>query len=198
MGASRIHIIDLNGAVDGEPGNMEIIRVLAKALLVPTQVGGGIRTLETVQALLKAGVDRVILGTAAVEDPLLVREACKRFGDAIIVSIDTRDGKMATRGWQIESGVTGLEIAKRMAQVGVKRFIHTDVNRGSTLTEPNFSAISELIAATRAPVIASGGVSSLLHIKMLKQLGAEGVIIGKALYTGDMKLKQAVEAAQQG
>lgn len=193
MGASRIHIVDLNGAVSGEPGNMEILRVLAKAIIIPTQVGGGIRSLETIEQLLRAGIERVILGTAAVENPNLVKEACRRFGNAIIVSIDTRDGKMATRGWQQDTEVTGLQIAKSMAALGVKRFIHTDVGRGSTLTEPNFSAISELIAATRLPVIASGGVSSLLHLKMLKQLGAEGVIIGKALYTGDIKLKQALD-----
>jgi phosphoribosylformimino-5-aminoimidazole carboxamide ribotide isomerase len=193
MGASRIHIVDLNGAVDGEPGNMEIIRILAKALLVPAQVGGGIRSLEMVHELLSAGIERVVLGTSAVEDPGLVKEACRRFGNAIIVSIDTRDGKMATRGWQQETGVTGLQIARSMSQLGVRRFIYTDTVRTGTLTEPNFSAISELISETRLPVIAAGGIGSLLHLKMLKQLGAEGAIIGKALYTGDIKLKQALD-----
>lgn len=196
MGVPRIHIVDLNGAALGEPGNMDIIQVLAKAILVPIQVGGGIRRLPTVERLLKAGVDRVILGTAAVEDPLLVREACRRWGDSIIVSIDTRDGLVATRGWQQETEISGLQIAKVMAKLGVKRFIFTDIGRDGTLTEPNFSGIATLIAELGLPVIAAGGISSLLHLKMLKQLGAEGAIIGKALYTGDINLKQALEAVR--
>lgn len=195
MGAPRLHIVDLDGAASGEPGNLAIIEVLAKAILVPIQVGGGIRSLETIKRLLTAGVDRVILGTAAVEDPLLVREACRRYPDSIIVGIDTRDGWMATRGWKQDTKVRGMELAKSMAQLGVKRFIHTDVSRGSTLTEPNFSAIAELINETKLPVIASGGISSLLHIKMLKQFGAEGAIIGKALYTGDINLRKAIDLA---
>ncbi len=195
MGAPRLHIVDLDGAAQGEPGNMEIIRVLAKAILVPTQLGGGIRRIETIEQLLKAGIDRVILGTSAVEDPKLVKEACRRFGDSIIVGIDTRDGWVATRGWQQETRLKGVDLAKSMAELGVRRFIHTDIKRGSTLTEPNFTAISELISELRLPVIASGGVSSLIHIKMLKQLGAEGAIIGKALYTRDIDLKQALAVA---
>ena len=197
MGVPRIHIIDLDGAVQGEPGNMEIIRVLAKAILVPVQLGGGIRRIETIELLLKAGIDRVILGTTAVEDPKLVKEACRRYGQSVIVSIDTRDGWVTTRGWQQETRLRGVDLAKSMAELGVRRFIHTDTGRGSTLTEPNFAAISELISEIRLPVIASGGISSLIHLKMLKQLGAEGAIVGKALYTGAINLKQALEAARE-
>jgi phosphoribosylformimino-5-aminoimidazole carboxamide ribotide isomerase len=196
MGIPRLHIVDLDGAVQGEPGNMEIIRVLAKAILVPTQLGGGIRRIETIEQLLKAGIDRVILGTTAVEDPKLVKEACRRWGQSIIVSIDTRDGWVTTRGWQQETRLRGVDLAKSMAELGVRRFIHTDTGRGST--EPNFAAISEMIQETRLPVIASGGVSSLIHLKMLKQLGAEGAIVGKALYTGAINLKQALDAANGG
>ena len=198
MGIPRLHIVDLDGAVQGEPGNMEIIRILAKAILVPTQLGGGIRRIETIEQLLKAGIDRVILGTSAVEDPNLVKEACRRWSQSIIVSIDTKDGWVTTRGWQQETRVRGVELAKAMAELGVRRFIHTDTSRGSTLTEPNFAAISEMIQETRLPVIASGGVSSLIHLKMLKQLGAEGAIVGKALYTGAINLKQALEAVNGG
>ena len=198
MGIPRLHIVDLDGAVQGEPGNMEIIRILAKAILVPTQLGGGIRRIETIETLLKAGIDRVILGTSAVEDPNLVKEACRRWSQSIIVSIDTKDGWVTTRGWQQETRVRGVELAKAMAELGVRRFIHTDTSRGSTLTEPNFAAISEMIQETRLPVIASGGVSSLIHLKMLKQLGAEGAIVGKALYTGAINLKQALEAVNGG
>ncbi len=198
MGIPRLHVVDLDGAVQGEPGNMEIIRILAKAILVPIQLGGGIRHIETVERLLKAGIDRVILGTTAVEDPKLVLEACRRYGESIIVSIDTRDGWVTTRGWQQETRLSGVDLAKTMAQLGVRRFIHTDTNRGSTLTEPNFAAISELMHETRLPVVASGGVSSLIHLKMLKQLGAEGAIVGKALYTRAINLKQALDVVNGG
>jgi phosphoribosylformimino-5-aminoimidazole carboxamide ribotide isomerase len=197
MGASRLHIVDLDGAVSGEPGNMEILKILARAIIIPTQVGGGIRSLETIGELLKAGIDRVILGTSAIEDPRLVKEACRRWGDAIIIGIDTKDGWVTTRGWQQETQVKGVDLARMMVGIGVRRIIHTDTVRGSTLTEPNFSAIAEMISAANVPIIAAGGVSSLIHVKMLKQLGAEGVIIGKALYTGDIKLKQAIEVANQ-
>jgi phosphoribosylformimino-5-aminoimidazole carboxamide ribotide isomerase len=194
LGASRIHIVDLDGAAQGKLGNLDIIKVLASAVLVPTQLGGGIRNLDTIKELLSAGIERVILGTAAVENQNLVQEACRRFGESVIVGIDTREGWVATHGWQQETRLKAIEFAKSMARLGVKRFIYTDISRDGTLTEPNFTAISELIDAIRLPIIASGGISSLTHLKMLKQLGAEGAIIGKALYTGDIKLKQALEA----
>ena len=155
-------------------------------------MGGGIRYLESIERLFKASADRVILTTSAVEDPRLVKEACRRFGDSIIVSIDTREGMIATRGWRQDTEIEAVEFARSMVELGVKRFIHTDISRGSTLTEPNFTAIAELIKAVGRPVIAAGGISSLIHITMLKQLGAEGVIIGKALYTGDIDIKQAL------
>jgi len=142
--------------------------------------------------LLKAGIERVILGTAAVDDPKLITEACRKFSESIIVSIDTREGWVATRGWQQETRLRSIEFAKSMVQLGVRRFIYTDISRDGTLTEPNFVAIAELVTAIRMPIIASGGISSLIHLKMLKSLGVEGAIIGKALYTGDINLKQAL------
>jgi len=163
-------------------------------VLVPTQLGGGIRRLETVEQLLKAGIERVILGTAAVEDPKLIKEACHNFSESIIVSIDAREGYIAIRGWRQDTELKAVEFAKSMAQLGVKRFIYTDINRDGTLTEPNFAAIFEMVNAIGLPIIASGGISSLNHLKLLKQLGVEGAIIGKALYTGDIKLKQALAA----
>jgi phosphoribosylformimino-5-aminoimidazole carboxamide ribotide isomerase len=171
---------------------MEIIRDIARAMLIPVQVGGGIRSIETIQGLLKMGVERVILGTAAVEDPDLVTGACRRFCDSIIVGIDARDGTVATRGWVKDSGETAAGLAEAMTRAGVRRFIYTDISRDGTLSEPNFSAIAGLIESVRAPVIAAGGVASISHIKMLAKLGAEGVIVGKALYTGDVSLKQAL------
>jgi phosphoribosylformimino-5-aminoimidazole carboxamide ribotide isomerase len=197
MGAPRLHVVDLDGAASGEIRNLEIIRDIARAILIPVQLGGGIRDIETIEALLKAGIERVILGTAAVEDPRLVTEACHRFRDSIIVGIDVRDGYVATRGWVKNTGQTAVELAKSMVQAGVRRFIYTDISRDGTLTEPNFSAIAEMIDAIGLPVIAAGGIASINHLKMLGKLGAEGAIVGKALYTGNINLKQALNEISQ-
>jgi phosphoribosylformimino-5-aminoimidazole carboxamide ribotide isomerase len=161
-------------------------------MLVPVQLGGGIRELDTIRALLKSGIERVILGTAAVENPTLVREACQHFRESIAVSIDARDGTVATHGWVKGTGQDAVSLARAMAKAGVARFIYTDISRDGTLTEPNFSAIAEMIDSVGLPVIAAGGVASLNHLKMLKKLGAEGAIVGKAIYTGDINLKQAL------
>ena len=192
VGAPRLHIVDLDGARDGEPVNLNIIRDIARAMLIPVQLGGGIRDMETIEILLKLGIDRVILGTAAVENPYLVTETCRRFHESIIVGIDARDGYVATRGWLQDTDQTSAALAASMAQLGVRRFIYTDIARDGTLTEPNFSAITEMIDAVRLPVIAAGGISSLTHLKMLNKLGVEGSIVGKAIYTGDINLKQAL------
>ena len=192
LGAPRLHIVDLDGAISGEVYNLEIIAEIASAVLVPTQLGGGIRKLETIEQMLKAGIERVILGTAAVEDQGLVKQACQRFRESVIVGIDAREGLISTHGWRKETQLVAVEFAQSMVELGVRRFIYTDINRDGTLTEPNFSATAELVNSIRAPVIASGGVSSLNHLKMLKSLGVEGAIIGKALYTGDIDLKQAL------
>ncbi len=194
LGAPRLHIVDLDGAASGKLCNLDIIKEIASSILVPTQLGGGIRQLETIEELLKAGIERVILGTAAVEDSKLVEEACRRFGESIIIGIDTRTGWVATHGWRRETRLGAIELAKSMARLGVKRFIYTDISRDGTLTEPNFAAFAELVNEIKLPIIASGGISSLNHLRMLKQLGAEGAIIGKALYTGDINLKQALDA----
>ena len=192
MGASRLHIVDLDGAASGEIGNIDIIQNIASAMLIPTQLGGGLRDINTIQKILTMGIERVILGTVAVENPKLVEEACKRFNDYIIISIDARDGFVATHGWLKETSLTTVQFAENMVKLGARRFIYTDIVRDGTLTEPNFTAISELVHSTRLPVIAAGGITSILHLKMLKQLGVEGAIVGKALYTGDIKLKEAL------
>jgi len=163
-------------------------------VLIPTQLGGGIRRLETVEQMLKAGIERVILGTAALEDPQLVEQACRKYRESIIISIDARQGFVSTRGWRRDTGRNAVELAQFMVGVGVRRFIYTDIDRDGTLTEPNFSATAELINSIKAPVIAAGGISSINHLKMLKSLGAEGAIVGKALYTEDIDLKQALDA----
>ncbi len=194
LGAPRLHIVDLDGAARGEVYNLDIIKQIASVILVPTQVGGGIRQLETIEELLKAGVERVILGTAAVEDPKLIKEACRNFSESIIVSLDAREGYIATHGWRQDTELKAIEFARSLVQLGVRRFIYTDISRDGTLTEPNSAAIFELVSAIRQPIIASGGISSLNHLKMLKQLGVEGAIVGKALYTKDINLKQAIAA----
>jgi len=144
--------------------------------------------------MLKAGIERVILSTAAVEDPGLIEQACQKFRESIIVSIDAREGYISTHGWRQETGLRAVEFAQSMVKLGVRRFIYTDIDRDGTLTEPNFAAIAELINSIKAPIIAAGGISSLNHLRMLKSLGAEGAIVGKALYTGDINLKQALDA----
>jgi len=197
LGAPRLHIVDLDGAAMGELHNLDIIKEIANAILVPTQLGGGIRQLETIEQLLKAGIERVILGTAAVEDPKLIEEACRKFSESIIVGIDAREGYIAIHGWRQDTELRSVEFAQSMVQLGVRRFIYTDISRDGTLTEPNFAAIFELVNAIGLPIIASGGISSLVHLQMLKPLGIEAAIVGKALYTGDINLKQALHALDQ-
>ena len=194
MGATRLHIVDLDGADAGEPCNLNIITRINDVVWIPLQVGGGIRNMETIGKLLKVGIDRVILGTAAVEDPELVKEACRCFGKSIIIGIDVIEGRVAIHGWKNSTELTAIELAMSMAKLGAKRFIYTDINRDGTLTEPNFIATFELVDAIRFPVIASGGISSLIHLKVLNKLGVEGAIIGKALYTGDINLRRALDA----
>jgi len=194
QGATRLHIVDLDGAERGNPQNLEAIRRIAETVFVPIEVGGGIRSLATIENLFKIGVDRVILGTAAVDSPEMVKEACRNFRQAITVSIDSRDGCPTTHGWRQETDLRTVDFAKKMVALGVRRFVYTDVSRDGTLTEPNFLSLFELIDNTRFPVIASGGVTSTLHLRLLKKIGAEGAIVGKALYTGDLSLPQALQA----
>ena len=191
LGATRLHVIDLDGAETGEIKNIELIKQIAA--LSPLQVGGGIRTMEAIESLIKINVDRVIIGTIAVEKPEMVQEACRRFGEMIIGGIDVRDGKVAIHGWQQQTELELIEYAQSLAKLGVGRFIFTDISRDGTLTEPNFTQTFELIDAVRLPVIASGGIASLTHLRIMEKLGAEGVIIGKALYTGDINLKKALD-----
>jgi len=193
LGAPRLHVVDLDGAATGELDNLDVIKQIVSAALVSTQVGGGIRHLETVEQLLKAGVERVILSTAAVEKPRLIEEACRKFGESIIVGVDVREGYIATHGWRQQTELSAAELIRSMVKLGTKRFIYTDISRNATLTEPDFATVAELVATVRAPIVVAGGVSSLNQLRVLKQLGVEAAIVGKALYTGDIELKQALE-----
>jgi phosphoribosylformimino-5-aminoimidazole carboxamide ribotide isomerase len=196
-GARRLHIVDLDGAAKGEPSNLEAVEDIIAAIDIPVQVGGGIRSIETIEQLFAAGVDRAILGTVAVEKPDLVKKACRRFGEQIIISIDARDRIVATRGWLQKSTVTAGELASKMIELGVMRFIYTDISRDGTLTSPNFEAIAEFLSQVSAPVIAAGGISSVQHLTKLAELGVEGAIVGKAIYTGDIKLGEAFKAIRE-
>ena len=194
MGVPRLHVVDLDGAALGEPGNLSIIEEMARLVEVPLQVGGGIRTLATAQRVFDMGVDRVVLGTSAVENPHLLEEMCESAGDErVVVAVDALEGVVAIRGWQKETTVMALDLMKRMSEVGVRRFLYTDILRDGTLTEPNFQAIQHLLN-TGFSVIASGGISSIEHIRRLAQMGVEGAVLGLALYTGDIQLKDAIDA----
>jgi phosphoribosylformimino-5-aminoimidazole carboxamide ribotide isomerase len=192
QGARRLHIIDLDGAASGEPCNIAVVEAVVKQVSLPVQLGGGIRDEATVRKLLSIGLSRVILGTMAVEKPELVRSLCQKFSQAIVVGIDARDDLVATHGWLEDTGVTALELAQRMVTLGVKRIVYTDIRRDGTLSEPNFEAIAEMVSSVSLPIIAAGGISALSHLRKLKELGVEGAIVGKALYTGDIDLKEAL------
>jgi len=197
LGASRLHVVDLDGAASGEPRHLSVIARLAGALHIPVQVGGGIRRMETIEQYVRAGVKRVVLGTAAVENPQLVKEACQVFGDAIVIGVDARDGFVTIRGWKDKTTVLAADMIEQMEVLGATRFIYTDVGRDGTLTEPNFQSISELVTKAKSPIIASGGVTSIDHLVRLSQLGVEGAIIGRALYTGDILLDRALAALKE-
>jgi phosphoribosylformimino-5-aminoimidazole carboxamide ribotide isomerase len=192
QGARRLHIVDLDGAASGEVRNLAIIETIVKQVGLPVQLGGGIRDEATVSKLLSIGLDRVILGTVAVEQPELVERLCQKFGQAVVVGIDARDGRVATRGWLKDTEATALELAQRMVGLGARRIIYTDIKRDGTLSEPNFEGVAEIVRGVEAKVIAAGGISALQQLQKLEKLGVEGAIVGKALYTGAINLKEAL------
>jgi phosphoribosylformimino-5-aminoimidazole carboxamide ribotide isomerase len=192
QGARWLHVVDLDGADAGKPQNTKVIEEIVKESGLLIELGGGIRQEELAERLLRQGISRIILGTAAIENRQLIRKLCQQFGEAIAVSLDARDGKIAIHGWQKNTVVEALQLSQEMVDVGVRRFIYTDIKRDGTLTGPNFDMIDRLLAETSVPVIVAGGISRLEHLQRLKQLGAEGAIIGKALYTGDINLGEAI------
>lgn len=200
-GATRLHLVDLDGAKAGRPENWEAIRAIAKAVSLPIEVGGGLRDSDRVSALFDLGVQYAILGTIAVEEPELVGQLCEKFPGQIIVGIDAREGKVATRGWIETSEVMAIELAQRMGEMGAAEIIYTDIKRDGTMKGPNLEALRELATAVDTPVIASGGVSSVSDLMRLLSLvpsGVSGAIVGRALYTGDISLKEAIRAVGQG
>lgn len=194
LGAEYLHVVDLDGARSGKSENAEIIAQIAKTLKIPVQIGGGIRTLETIEAYLSGGLSRVILGTSAVNNREMLISALKEYKDKIAVGIDAKDGKVAIHGWEKTSDFTAVEFAKEVEALGTKTIIYTDISRDGMLKGPNLQAMKEMADSVSLNVIASGGVSKLADIVDLKQTGVSGVIVGKALYTGNVNLKEAIEA----
>jgi phosphoribosylformimino-5-aminoimidazole carboxamide ribotide isomerase len=200
LGAPRLHVVDLDGAKEGAPRNEAVIWGVLEAVSIPVQVGGGIRDLGAADSYIKAGADRVVLGTAAVKDQTVLVNALSLFGDRILVGVDARDGMVATEGWLEESQLNAFDLIEELGRLGVPRIFVTDISSDGMLKGPNFPAIQQAVehaAACDPPmkVIASGGVSEIEHIQRLKLIGVEGAIIGKALYTGDLDLKAALAAA---
>lgn len=201
QGGELLHIVDLDGAFAGVPRNKEAIEAIVKAIGIPTELGGGIRDLATIEAYLSLGIDRVILGTVAKENPELVKEACRLFPGQIVVGIDANNGFVAVRGWAEVTEKKATEMAKELEGFGVSAIIYTDIARDGMMQGPNLEATKALAEAISIPVIASGGVSSLKDIENLMAIeasGVVGVITGKAIYTGALDLRTAVELTRRG
>ena len=199
-GAEYLHVVDLDGALAGQSSNTEVIKRILAKVKIPVQVGGGIRTLANIENMLALGVTRVILGSVAVRNPELVREACQKFPGQVVVGIDAKNGEVAVEGWGIGGGIDAEKLAKKMAAVGVEHIIFTDISRDGMLAGVNVEATAELAKASGIKVIASGGVASLADIKALQAReadGIEGCIIGKAIYTGALDLKEALAALKE-
>lgn len=196
---ARLHLVDLDGARDGKPGNLEVVRaILSSKGGVPVQLGGGVRDLGAIEQCLALGLDRVILGTVALRDPALVREAARRFPGHVAVGIDARDGRVAVEGWLETSTVGVVELARRFEDAGVAALIHTDIGRDGMLAGPSLEICAELAEAVRIPVVASGGVASEDDVRAaaaLAERGVAGLIVGRAIYTGAVRLEKALEIA---
>ena len=200
LGAEFLHLVDLDGALAGEGRNVPVIERILQSVSIPVQLGGGIRNLETIEKLLSLGVNRLILGSAAVKNPQLVEEACKKYPGHIAVGIDAKNGDVAIEGWGKGSGVAATELAKKMAAYGVETIIYTDISRDGMLSGVNVEATAALARACGVPIIASGGVASLEDIRRVKAVesdGVQGCIIGKAIYTGAVDLKAALALAKE-
>lgn len=197
-GFKWLHLVDLNGAVEGKPVNDAAVTNILKSVSIPVQLGGGIRDLATIGAWLKKGINRVILGTVALKNPALVKDACKQFPGRIVVGIDARDGRVAVEGWAKTSEVRALDLALKFEDCGVSAIVYTDIDRDGTSVGLNVESTVDLAYALTTPVIASGGVSAISDLEELKReagAGIEGVICGRALYDGRIDAKAALKLA---
>jgi phosphoribosylformimino-5-aminoimidazole carboxamide ribotide isomerase len=185
-GAPRLHVVDLDGAMEGEPKQLDAVEKILRAVTIPVQVGGGLRRASDVEVALELGADRAVIGTAAAEDLKLAQDIFRRFGERVAVSLDGRDGKVAVEGWLRETEETILDVGVRLAKVGAPLFIYTDIARDGALVGPDVEGVKMLAEESGVPVIASGGISRIEHIAALAKAGAAGCIVGRALYTGDL------------
>ncbi len=198
LGARFLHVVDLDGAFGGIPKNQDIVKKIVRTVQIPIEVGGGIRSMETIETYLNWGVERVVLGTKAFQDSKFVETACTRFPGKIVVGIDAKGGQVAVEGWVEVTKQKASEMAKRLEGLGVTAIIYTDIGRDGMLSGPNLEATRELADSISIPVIASGGVSKgedILKLKALEKFGVEGAIIGRALYDGSIDLKEALKLA---
>lgn len=195
-GATHIHLVDLEGARSGETPNLETVLRIRKSTGLFCEIGGGIRSMETVERYLDAGLDRVILGTAAVQDPDFLRQCADRFGDRIAAGADARDGIVSVKGWTEQSGVTLEEFCGQLERIGIRTVICTDISRDGAMQGTNREMYRRLSEQFSLQITASGGVSSLEDVKSLREMNLYGAIIGKAYYTGEIDLKKAIEVAR--
>ena len=199
MGARRLHVVDLDAARSGRPENLPVVSRIASAVTTPVQTGGGIRGPEAARAAVDAGVDRVIIGTAAVEDPEMLRSVCAEVGpERVVVSLDARDGYAATRGWTETSGRPVADVVADVRATGVHRIVYTDISRDGTQTEPNFAAVAALAASVGIGLLVAGGIASIEHLVELSRIGVEGAIVGTAAYTGRIDMARAFRTVGQG
>ena len=196
QGGEYIHVVDLDGALKGHGVNADVIKKICESVNVPVQTGGGIRTMADIEAKLACGIDRVIIGTKAVSDADFVKRAVDKYAERIVIGIDAKDGMVAVEGWEKTSDFGAVEFAKKMESIGVRTIVYTDIATDGTLAGPNLLAMREMAENVGIDVIASGGVGNIEHIKALVPCGVEGVITGKALYTGSIDLKEAIKAGK--
>ena len=193
-GFKNLHIVDLDGALTGETINLDIVQKIVGKLNLKIEIGGGIRTIDSIKKYIDAGVEKVILGSAAIKDKFFLKEACKKFPNKIALGLDAKDGYLSVSGWKENSNKLTLDFLKEVNDFGVSRLIYTDINRDGMKRSPNFEETSKLADVSNCPVIISGGVSSIDDIKKAKSLNKniEGIIVGKAIYDGDIKLEELV------
>lgn len=201
-GASWLHVVDLDGALNGYPANLEVIQRIRSAVSLHIECGGGMRTLDTMQSMLDIGIDRIILGTIALTDPDLLQAALQRWPERIIVGLDARDGRVASAGWRETSQVEATVLAGELVANGVTRFVYTDIARDGALRGPNLLALQAMQTAISnispgGALIASGGIASIADLQAIAHLGIEGAIVGKALYTGAIGLAQAIQLCER-
>lgn len=196
LGGQLLHLVDLNGAVDGQPRNFSYIERILARVSIPVQVGGGIRSIETVRLYFSRGVHRVVLGTSALNNPSFLGQACKEFPHRVIVGIDARDGKVAVHGWTHVSGISVTDLVQQLEGYPLAGIIYTDIAKDGMLAGPNLAALREMVDSSPVAVIASGGITCLDDLRAIRSLGPRmtGAIVGKALYDGKMDLREAIQA----